>query len=73
MVFGGGHCDIAIRQCHIEQGEEPCVLPKIIVGLASDIAGDATPFQRGAFPPEQCDCGLVVSSARWCIDPIAAK
>ena len=62
MVLGRDHGDVAIRQRHVEQGEQPRVLPLVQSLVGRDGSRDAAPFQRRVFEPEQRDLGLVVGA-----------
>src|ERR1700746_2325699 len=59
MVLGRDNGDVAIRNRHMEKAEEPCVLPEVEPGVGRGGPCNAAPLQRGAFPPEGGNLGLV--------------
>ena len=73
VVLGACHRDVAVRQCHIQQGEQPRVVPLVQSLVSRDRPGNAAPLQRGTFEPEQRDLCLVLCASAGCLLAITTK
>ena len=73
MILGVEGADVAIGQGHVEQAEQPGVLPQIEPCVGSDRSGNPIPLQRGALNPEQGDLGLLGGAGAGSGDVIATQ
>src|SRR5262245_27950998 len=73
MVLGINHGDVAVRKRQVEQPEEPGVLLEVETLGSGNGSGNPVPLERGAFPPEEGDFGLVSSAFAGSGDAIPAE
>src|SRR4029453_16246640 len=73
MVLGIDHGDIAVRKRHVEQPEQPGVLPEGESLVGGNGSRNPVPLQRGAFPPEEGDFAFVGRPCAGRGDTIAAE
>ena len=73
VVLGVEGADVAVGKGHVEQGEQPRLLPRIEPGRGGDGSCDPVPLQRRALDPEQGDLGLLGGARAGSGDAVATQ
>src|SRR4030095_10582304 len=73
VILGFPGPDVAIGQCHVEQTEQPGILPCVEALSCGDGARDAIPCQRRALDPEKTDFSLLLRARALCRHAVAPE